>query len=279
MHDVDIDNGNAHNVGVFFKQTNELTFNPSIITVWNVNRTVKYVADPSDDLPFICLIRTISGNAVLKTKEKSFLLFPGSMLIVNYNDIKEYYPVNGSWGYSWYNFVCDEPIPYLKHNIIYDVPYNQNEEIKNGEIFHLLRMYSDINYSISNTLLKEIIYSYIKYLFVESRLENVQHYNEINEVLDFINNHIVQEISVKDLAEKCYLSERQFRNVFKKITGSSPKNYICNRRLEYAGWLLKTTNMSIVEISIDMHYSSPYQLSREFKKLFGVSPREYKKQN
>ena len=104
-----------------------------------------------------------------------------------------------------------------------------------------------------------------------------RNYEEIIEILDYIELHISDPLLIDTLAEKSYLSPRRFRYIFKQITGQSPKAYICELKLKKVTYLLTTTNNNLTTIAIEMGYSSPFQLSRDFKKYFGVSPKEYRK--
>ncbi|MGL1902419.1 MAG: AraC family transcriptional regulator [Fibrobacterales bacterium] len=80
------------------------------------------------------------------------------------------------------------------------------------------------------------------------------------------------------MAQYCNLSEVQFRRVFKKETGSSPKVYLDTVKMNHAAQLLKR-EFSVGIVSDLLGYSDQFHFSRRFKAILGASPREYLQQN
>ena len=82
-------------------------------------------------------------------------------------------------------------------------------------------------------------------------------------------------LNVSDLADSCGMSEVYFRKIFIKRFGVSPKEYIIQKRMEYAQRLLLSGEFKMAEIAELCGYTEPCHFSREFKKRFGVSPKKY----
>ncbi len=101
----------------------------------------------------------------------------------------------------------------------------------------------------------------------------------IKPAVDLINQNFTENmLTIKELAEKCGITEAYFRRIFIDIYSLSPKEYIINLRIDYAKQLLETNEFSITEIALMCGYFEPCHFSREFKKRFGISPNEYAKQ-
>lgn len=96
-------------------------------------------------------------------------------------------------------------------------------------------------------------------------------------VLDYIQKHYTEEISIEDLAKLVHLSISRFRTVFKKTTGISPTTYIINMRLALARELLLCCSDSINSIAERCAFNSQSYMVRLFKQHFGMSPSEYRK--
>lgn len=81
------------------------------------------------------------------------------------------------------------------------------------------------------------------------------------------------EISVSMLAKACGISEVYFRKIFIQKFGVSPRDYIIAKRLEFAKQLLINGEFEVSKVAELSGYSEPCHFSREFKKRFGVSPK------
>lgn len=88
---------------------------------------------------------------------------------------------------------------------------------------------------------------------------------------DFTSNHI----TVSYLAALCGISEVYFRRLFMNMYGVMPKEYISQRRIEYARMLLRMGTMSVAEVASRCGYGEPCHFSREFSRRVGISPSEY----
>lgn len=94
----------------------------------------------------------------------------------------------------------------------------------------------------------------------------------IHRILDYMNTHYTESITVAQLAERFSKSEKNFIRYFHFNTGISPKKYLIEQRMKYAMELLSDTEYSIAEIAQAVGYSDPYCFSKAFHKYYGDSP-------
>ena len=78
--------------------------------------------------------------------------------------------------------------------------------------------------------------------------------------------------NITQLAERCNLSDNQFRVIFKRRTGMPPKQYIDQVKIKYASELLCNSPRTITRIAEKIGYRNPYHFSRRFKILTGMAP-------
>lgn len=97
----------------------------------------------------------------------------------------------------------------------------------------------------------------------------------IKQALELIDDDI--EINVSELAKKCGLSPRNMNKLFLKEVGSSPKNLMVQKKILKAKELLKTTNMTVTDIGLEVGYNSLSKFIQNFQKFTGVLPSSYKK--
>ena len=93
---------------------------------------------------------------------------------------------------------------------------------------------------------------------------------------DYIDNHPMAEFSVDDLAAKAGYTTYYFSRVFKKETGKTIKEYIRDARIHQSKILLSTTNLSIQEISEQLHFCSQSYFAGQFQKVEGIAPADYR---
>lgn len=99
----------------------------------------------------------------------------------------------------------------------------------------------------------------------------------IRPAIEYISNHYNENITIKQLAKVVHLSESYFMNQFQKYVGLSTIEYISHFRINKICKLLINTKKSILEIAFDCGYHNISNFNRQFKKIMGCSPTEYRK--
>jgi AraC-like DNA-binding protein len=82
-------------------------------------------------------------------------------------------------------------------------------------------------------------------------------------------------LTVEYLAGLCGISGVYLRKIFMTRFGVSPKEYIIQKRMDYACRLLLSGQLGVREVALHCGYSEPCHFSREFKKRIGVAPKNY----
>jgi AraC-like DNA-binding protein len=101
----------------------------------------------------------------------------------------------------------------------------------------------------------------------------------INKAEDYIERNLKESICLADLAKNANLSDYHFHRMFKKYSSETVNEFVTRFKLERAAILLYVhPTISITDIAMDYGYSDSSTFSRTFKRHFGVSPIEYKKQ-
>lgn len=95
--------------------------------------------------------------------------------------------------------------------------------------------------------------------------------------VEYIERNYMQNISVEDIATAIGISRKYLYSVFNSILKISPKQYLIFYRIEKACIRLKTTNQTVMEISESVGYTNQFYFAKEFKRLTGVTPSEYRK--
>ena len=99
----------------------------------------------------------------------------------------------------------------------------------------------------------------------------------LRHALDMIDANPYRDYDLVNLSLECRTSVSTLFRYFKTHLGTSPINYIIDRRLEQAKILLGISDITLKEVAEKCGYKSESFLSRSFKKKFGISPAQFRK--
>ncbi|MEF3303578.1 AraC family transcriptional regulator [Paenibacillus sp. GYB003] len=94
--------------------------------------------------------------------------------------------------------------------------------------------------------------------------------------IEYIRARFRSALTVDELASVALQSRYHFIRSFKAATGLSPYQYVLRLRIEEAKRLLRTTRMSVTDISLHLGFASTSQLHRAFRSIVGVSPERFR---
>ena len=93
---------------------------------------------------------------------------------------------------------------------------------------------------------------------------------------DFFEKHFAEYGTEKLLAESLHLSKRQLARVLNEKYGMSFREKLLSTRMDYAGWLLRTTDRSVSEIVAAVGYSSEGSFFKMFRVYYSTTPQKYR---
>lgn len=98
--------------------------------------------------------------------------------------------------------------------------------------------------------------------------------NEIARVIEHVSSHLDEDITIEDMAAQVGLSRAVFHRRFKEATTMSPIQFVKGIRLNNAA-VRMAGGMTVNEAATEVGYASPSQFSREFKRMYGQSPKQW----
>ena len=105
-----------------------------------------------------------------------------------------------------------------------------------------------------------------------------EHFKRIRKVLIYIDENINEELSLEKLAEIATYSPFHFHRIFRAVTSETLQEYITRKRLEKSAMMLALKkNTSLEEIYTQFGFKSNANFSKTFKKYYGISPTEFRK--
>ncbi len=161
----------------------------------------------------------------------------------------------------------------------------QTEGLQRGANAYLTKPFSpEVLHSVVDRLmrnqqeLKDYFYSpESAYQVNDGQLVHQEDKAFIEAVNDLVKTHIKEEGFGPDwIANELHISSRMFSRRFKRITGTTPSDFIKAYRFNYAAQLLVNTNLSVQEIIFEVGVSSKSYFYREFARKFNLTPSDYR---
>lgn len=102
-------------------------------------------------------------------------------------------------------------------------------------------------------------------------------YNVGLRIKDYIDEHYLDEINLKSIAEALNINVYYLSHTFKKFIGQTPVQYISHRRVGEAQNLLISTNLTVTEIALQCGYNNSNYFQVVFNNIVGITPKKYRK--
>ncbi|MGN0999181.1 MAG: AraC family transcriptional regulator [Faecousia sp.] len=117
-----------------------------------------------------------------------------------------------------------------------------------------------------------------QYIDMVSGRNKDENEDAVEKVERYIREHIAEELSVKNLADMVYVGTDHLTRIFKKRYGKTVTDYILEQRMNLAGELLKDQRLTVTMVSDAVGFGNYSYFTEQFKRAYGKTPREYRKQ-
>lgn len=128
--------------------------------------------------------------------------------------------------------------------------------------------------SIAQTLAIHLLRNYSTHRTKEPPTHHGLPKHKLQQAIDYIHDSLDQDLSLSDLAAIVQMSPFHFAHLFKESTGLAPHQFVIRCRVERAKELLIHSPLSIADIAAEVGFANQSHLTRHFKRIVGVTPRE-----
>lgn len=209
----------------------------------------------------------VSGEGIFQIGEEVWSIRPGEMFVIP-PYVETYYQADEKdpWHYIWIGFTTDSTLPATLKPRMYCPGA--------GSIFEKMKKCEGMELGKSAYLAARL-WDLMSALLELERLP-VDH---IEKALNCMYSEYMNGIGVNEIARRLNLERSYFSTLFKKRMGVSPQAFLLDLRMENAARLMTQQGMSPTTAANSVGYSDIFNFSRMFKRKYGVSPREYKRNN
>jgi AraC family transcriptional regulator len=106
--------------------------------------------------------------------------------------------------------------------------------------------------------------------------ENMRYVDSVQRAIDYIEEHLDQELDLSIIADEAYISVAQLYRLFYAITGHPVKDYIRKRRISAAANHLRNSKRTVEELAWNSGFESYHSFAKVFKKIVGLTPAAYR---
>ncbi|MBQ6472110.1 MAG: helix-turn-helix transcriptional regulator [Victivallales bacterium] len=225
---------------------------------------------------------TLDGHGIFRVGREHHDCLPGTAFCYRDCDpLVSYYTANNSsWHFLWINFcglTSERLIAEVNRSYGYFFHIGKNSGLEQKLLDY--KRYSGSSLRLSPWEGAKIVLEFLEMLCGQANMDMkiTSSSRLVNEVKDEIRKSFNESLTVELLARKNSVSREHLSKTFHQETGMSLRDYLAEQRLNEALSLLLKSNLSCKEIATICRYGSYSAFFRCFRKVYGVSPDEFRR--
>ena len=220
----------------------------------------------------------VEGSGTLEINGQTLRPEKGDVFLLTEGSCHRYYTDKDS---PWRKYFVSFRGPFANKMKEFYLPYNtflfKNCDVMESfeKIFNVAfddsKSYEEVNHLVTIEILKIVMY-----LHERNAGQNEDIADKIKKRIDYC---VEGELSLDAIAASLSYSKNHIINIFKEKYGKTPYQYYIEAKIDIAKNYLRQTSSSISDISANLSFSDPQYFSAYFKRITGLSPREYRRQS
>ena len=242
-------------------------------------RARHHYREREEGTPEYILIYCVEGEGYIHVGEEKYVLHEREAFCIPGGQGHRYYAdEKNPWSIFWVHFK-GENVGYfpLEEKKVTKIN-SRHAQSRIITLFDLLFQVLERNYTLGNFIyISQVLMLILSEIYFREKADEASEQNRhVTAAVRYMYKHLHENLKLQDIADELKLSKSYINAAFKKYTGRAPVDFFINLKMQEACKLLKSTNLYIVDIGQRLGYNDPYYFSRIFKKMVGVSPKEYR---
>jgi len=235
------------------------------------------------NLDSFLLVLTTEGEGCLRYQDKEYLLTPGTVMLIDARAMHSYFALTEGWTFWFIQFrgaMSQAYADYLESRFGPVFPLGRSEFSRAQSQLEVLLQLTEADQIRDYGDISARIYSLLtSFLSPEHDTEiSSKSAAAVRRAADYLRVNHGRSISVQEVADYVYLSRPYLTELFGRTYGMSPHEYLTQYRLSRARDLLLNTDKTVSEIGEACGFRDVFSFSRGFRKKFGLSPTQFRKQ-
>lgn len=235
------------------------------------------------DLSSYLFIMVLSGSGTLSYLEQQYTLSEGDCALINCKNAYYHKSSDDLWTIRWIHFYGPTAAgiyqKYLERGG--QIIFRPHQIERFTDCWEKMFRLASSDDHIKDMKINEQLSCLCCLIMAESRhpgsRQDTGRHQSLLEIREYLRDHLSEKITLDILSEKFYINKYYLTRLFRNKYGITINDYLLQIRISHAKELLRFSGMSMEEIGESCGITPLYYFSRIFKRVEGISPRDYRK--
>ncbi|MCD8333437.1 MAG: AraC family transcriptional regulator [Clostridiales bacterium] len=242
-------------------------------------RADRHYRERTDGIEEYIFFYCMEGKGTIRVEEKTYTLRANEAFCIPRYAAHVYYACEDDpWSILWVHFKGEDAGFFPLEDCCVVRFASERAANRMRDLFNLLFDALDGTYTMGNFIyISQVLSLILAETYDREKTGDVREQSRhMTEIIRYMYGHLGEALTLEGLSRESGLSQSYLNVIFRKHTQHSPMDFFIRLKMQKACRLLRTTDRYIYEIAQELGYTDPYYFSRIFKKVTGISPKQYK---
>lgn len=221
----------------------------------------------------------MEGSGTIEVDGEKYMLHANqAFCIPRFRGHRYYASEKDPWSILWVHFKGTDTEYYPLEECRLINFNSQNATNRMQFLFELLFRVLESNYTLGNFIyISQVLEMILSETYYREKHNTTQEQNKhVTNVIRYMYKHLYENLTLEHVVEEFELSKSYLNAIFQKYTQHAPMDFFISLKMKRACQLLRASDCYIYEVAQRLGYTDQYYFSRIFKKVVGMSPKEYR---